>query len=205
MGLESATYISQLVNTNPTGADDKNQGDNHLRLIKGVLQAQFPNLGAAAMTATAAELNDLIDNNRGVPSGSILMWSGTIAAIPTGWSLCDGTGGTPNLTARFVYGTATNSAIGTTGGSSSHTHTATSSAHTHQVSRSGYGTSGGSLGDVTEGTMVVGSGNAEIGETLESLRQAGNDRATGSATPTVTVASATTLPPYMNLAYIIKD
>jgi hypothetical protein len=57
MGLESATYISQLVDTYPTGADNKNQGDNHLRMIKAVLQAQFPNLTAAAITATVVELN----------------------------------------------------------------------------------------------------------------------------------------------------
>jgi len=57
MGLETATYIDQLVGTNPTGTDDKNQGDNHLRLIKDVLQNQFPSLGEVAVAATATELN----------------------------------------------------------------------------------------------------------------------------------------------------
>ena len=61
MGLESADYISQLVTTNPVGATDpKEQGDDHLRLIKHVLQTQFPNLGAAAVNATAAEINRLV-------------------------------------------------------------------------------------------------------------------------------------------------
>lgn len=41
MSLESATYIGQLVDTNPTGTDPKSQGDDHLRLIKSVLQNQF--------------------------------------------------------------------------------------------------------------------------------------------------------------------
>lgn len=59
MGLEAATYISQLVETNPTGADDKNQGDNHLRMIKAVLKTQFPNLNANAVSATVDELNKL--------------------------------------------------------------------------------------------------------------------------------------------------
>lgn len=59
MSLESATYINQLVATNPTAADPKSQGDDHLRLLKGVLQAQFPNLGAAAVTVLASELNAL--------------------------------------------------------------------------------------------------------------------------------------------------
>lgn len=40
----------------------------------------------------------------GVPSGVILLWSGTIATIPQGWALCDGTNGTPDLRDRFVVG-----------------------------------------------------------------------------------------------------
>lgn len=57
MPLESASYISELVATNPTASDPKSQGDNHLRLVKSVLQTQFPNFGTNAITATAAELN----------------------------------------------------------------------------------------------------------------------------------------------------
>jgi hypothetical protein len=57
MGLESATYISQLTATNPTASDPVSQGDDHLRLLKSVLQSQFTTLGAAAVTTTAAELN----------------------------------------------------------------------------------------------------------------------------------------------------
>jgi len=57
MGLESATYISQLTATNPTASDPVSQGDDHLKLIKSVLQSQFTTLGAAAVTTTAAELN----------------------------------------------------------------------------------------------------------------------------------------------------
>ena len=56
MGLETATYISQLVATNPTASDPVSQGDDHLQLIKDVLQKQFTTLGAAAVTTTAAEL-----------------------------------------------------------------------------------------------------------------------------------------------------
>lgn len=57
MGLESATYISQLVATNPVGATDpKSQGDDHLRLLKSVLQSSFPNINAA-VNGTPVELN----------------------------------------------------------------------------------------------------------------------------------------------------
>lgn len=43
MGLETGTYISDLVSSNPPGSDMRKQGDDHLRLIKAVLQATFPN------------------------------------------------------------------------------------------------------------------------------------------------------------------
>ena len=59
MGLETASYISQLVDTNPLATDPISQGDDHLRLIKSVLQTQFTTLGAAAVTTTAGELNIL--------------------------------------------------------------------------------------------------------------------------------------------------
>ncbi len=61
MGLESASYISELVATNPVGAvDDYATADDHLRLIKAVLQGQFPNFTAAAANPSIAELNFLV-------------------------------------------------------------------------------------------------------------------------------------------------
>ena len=59
MGLETATFISELSATNPLATDPISQGDDHLRLIKDVLQEQFTSLGAAAVTTTAGELNIL--------------------------------------------------------------------------------------------------------------------------------------------------
>jgi len=64
MGVETATYISQLSATNPLGTDPISQGDDQIRLVKSVLQSQFTSLGAAAVTGTAAELN-LIDGYTG--------------------------------------------------------------------------------------------------------------------------------------------
>lgn len=56
MGLESATYISDLVSTNPVGSDAKSAGDDHIRLIKAAVKATFPNV-AGAVTPTHTELN----------------------------------------------------------------------------------------------------------------------------------------------------
>ena len=60
-----------------------------------------------------------------VPKGAIIMWSGNTASIPTGWALCDGTNGTPNLSGRFIVGYNSGdsdySAIGNIGGEKTHT------------------------------------------------------------------------------------
>ena len=53
-----------------------------------------------------------------LPKGLISMWSGN--EIPSGWALCDGTNGTPDLRGRFIVGLNENSddynKIGNTGG-----------------------------------------------------------------------------------------
>lgn len=54
-----------------------------------------------------------------IPSGLISIWSGTAATIPSGWALCDGTNGTPDLQNRFVVGAGNSYAVGDTGGASS--------------------------------------------------------------------------------------
>lgn len=59
MGLESGTRIQDLVLTNPGGGDALATADDHLRLIKAVLDGQFPNLGLDAVTASASEINQL--------------------------------------------------------------------------------------------------------------------------------------------------
>ena len=59
MGVETATFISQLSATNPLATDPISEGDDQIRLVKEVFQAQFTTLGAAAVTTTAAELNIL--------------------------------------------------------------------------------------------------------------------------------------------------
>ena len=60
MALESATYISDLVITNPTGADSRSTSDDHHRLIKSTLKATFPNV-TGAVTATQSQLNDVVN------------------------------------------------------------------------------------------------------------------------------------------------
>jgi hypothetical protein len=66
MGLETGTYVSDLVATNPTSGDAKSQGDDHLRLIKATLTATFPDAtapiyGLRAKTAQASTSGTSID------------------------------------------------------------------------------------------------------------------------------------------------
>jgi len=52
-----------------------------------------------------------------MPAGGIIIWTGTLANIPSGWLLCDGNNGTPNLVNKFIQGVSTSATNpGTTGG-----------------------------------------------------------------------------------------
>lgn len=60
MSLETAGFIKDLVPTNPEGTDPKSQGDDHLRMIKAVLKAQFPGFtDGIGITLTETNLNGL--------------------------------------------------------------------------------------------------------------------------------------------------
>lgn len=56
MGIESATYIASLNAAYPTTGDNVSQGDDHIRLLKEVLQATFPTC-SGPVTASPTELN----------------------------------------------------------------------------------------------------------------------------------------------------
>lgn len=61
MGLETGTYISDLVSTNPASGDSKSQGDDHLRLIKAALLATFPNI-SGEVTPTHTQINGVAED-----------------------------------------------------------------------------------------------------------------------------------------------
>jgi hypothetical protein len=82
------------------------------------------------------------------PVGGIIMWSGSIANIPTNWALCNGSNGTPDLRNKFIIGANADNAgvantniTGTntqTGGTKdaivvSHSHGITDPGHTHTL------------------------------------------------------------------------
>ena len=119
----------------------------------------------------------------GVPVGGIIMWSGATNNIPTGWALCDGQNGTPNLQDRFIVGAGSTYAVDATGGSAD----ATLVSHTHNLLYN-HGSFGGSSGAVTPR-----SGNTPVTPGIS-----GRVSTEGSS------ATNANLPPYYALAYIMK-
>lgn len=139
------------------------------------------------------------------PSGGIIMWSGSVASIPSGWVLCNGSNGTPDLRNRFVVGAGSTYAVDATGGSAdaivvSHTHTATSvvtdPGHSHNQKSAGYALNSGA-------TSVPRSGGAG---TLTDSVISNTTGITVATTNASTGSSGTNanLPPYYALAYIMK-
>jgi len=95
----------------------------------GVVTLTAPNTNTDR-TITLPDVDGTLQTS-GVPSGVISMWSGSAAAIPSGWNLCDGTNGTPNLIGKFIKSAST---AGGTGGSNTHSHSHTLSAGAHTLS-----------------------------------------------------------------------
>ena len=113
-----------------------------------------------------------------VPSGGIILWSGSTASIPTGWVLCNGLNSTPDLRDRFVVGAGNGYAVDATGGSDTvtlttaqlpvHNHPASGSsgsAGSHNHPASGSTGSAGShshpfTGTASQNAPKDGSGNA---------------------------------------------
>jgi microcystin-dependent protein len=144
-------------------------------------------------------------------TGMIMMWSGSIATIPSGWLLCDGTSSTPDLRNRFVIGafsddsgTAKTTVTGTstqTGGSKdaivvSHTHTAT-------VTDPGHTHSGPLHSEVGSSATVADGSSSPTG-----LNYTTNSAVTGITVSNSTAGSSGTnanLVPYFALAFIMKS
>lgn len=96
MGLESATYINGLVESNPPSNDPKSQGDDHIRLLKAVQKNTFPNADrpfyfprGAAKTANytilAADQNKIITGD--ATGGAFDFTLPTLGASNDGWSV----------------------------------------------------------------------------------------------------------------------
>lgn len=214
-----------LITTDPAKVIKGTDIDNEYNAIANAI-ASKANTNSPALTGTPTAPTATVGSNttqiattafvlaNSVPSGFIGMWSGTIASIPTGWYLCNGSNGTPDLRDKFIIGASSDETsiaktniTGTltqTGGSKdaiavSHTHTATSTVsdpgHSHSLSGL-YGSpnSGGSgRADVNQSTQYYSTGSATTGISVSTTIASGGSSGTNA-----------NLPPYFALAFIMK-
>jgi hypothetical protein len=158
-----------------------------------------------------------IVGNGTIPVGGIIMWSGSIASIPAGWALCDGSSGTPDLRDRFVIGAGSTYAVGASGGSTTieasnlpkHAHYIVDPGHAHDVVLTNL------FNDGESGTGIVyagqGSGGTAGSRTLDS-------NAAQTTTTGITISQngllldsnynqvmqTAYLQPYYSIAYIMR-
>lgn len=147
---------------------------------------------------TGSEMDELLDGANSL-SGIIVMWSGAINKIPTGWLLCDGTNGTPDLRNRFIVGAGTDYSVGNTGGTNTVTlTTAQMPSHTHTITDPGH------KHDFYEHAKNKGTaqGGGDYGQNIESTTEKATTGITINATGSGQAHE--NRPPYYALAYIMK-
>lgn len=135
-----------------------------------------------------------------IPTGGIILWSGSTDTVPSGWHICDGTNGTPDLRDRFVVGAGNSYTVGATGGSKdavvvSHTHSVTDPGHVHQSQYDWR----------TPGSIDSNGAGSEIGGMGTTYNYPTTSASTGISISSAGASGTNAnLPPYYALAYIMK-
>lgn len=148
-----------------------------------------------------------LENKAGIdsPSGTIIVWTDLISTIPTGWSLCDGSGGTPDLRTRFcrevpTAGTNPGATGGvatvalTTGNMSNHLHSGTGTSHNHEAEWTA--NTGGATAN-----MPLGGGNA----TVQSIPQGNSTKIADPVQVQGGNGAHNNLPTFREVLFIQKD
>lgn len=206
-----ATYTTNggnIANSNPIVLDASGRVPNEIWLFTGFSYKFVLKNADDVLIQTLDNIYPILQNAPesapAIPSGGIIIWSGSTGSVPSGWFLCDGTNGTPDLRNSFIVGAGSTYAVGATGGSAdsivvSHNHALTDPQHKHVTAIID---SAGSLSfgntDPTTYTGIQGGVSTNYAEYTNSV-------STG-----ITLASAgvsgtnANLPPYYALAYIMK-
>lgn len=193
-----------------TDADNFTVGGN--LTVSSTLTANS-SVGSAGQVLTSRGAGQSPQWGAGFVTGMIMMWSGTIATIPSGWLLCDGTNSTPDLRNRFIIGanaddsgvakTSITGSATQTGGSKdaivvTHTHTATSTVtdpgHSHTIT----GTI--NLEGVGGGFNLIGTGATDSTNAAVT-----NISVNTSISSTGSSSTNANLVPYYALAFIMKS
>lgn len=181
--------------------------------IYGDEPVKLRNISSPSLDLEAA--NKQYVDKVGIPVGGIIIWSGSSSNIPSGWRLCDGLEGTPDLRDRFVVGAGGNSYhVGDTGGEAAHTlTTAELPSHSHGSGtlttnnagehRHTYTCNYGETSSVSgvggpSSTNPANEGNPTSYDGIHTHAISGSTAAAGSG------AAHNNLPPYYALCYIMR-
>jgi microcystin-dependent protein len=170
--------------------------------------------GHTIYSSTKTIFQIISENISVVPSGIISMWSGAIGAIPSGYLLCDGTSGTPDLRSRFIIGydptNSANDAIGEIGGNDEITlSTGQLPSHSHTATFAGNALPNHSHGIPLQNTPG-GGGNVSEANGTNNLTASTNGASAGTPSGTVTVNATGSgdpiniRPKYYTMAFIMK-
>lgn len=92
----------------------------------------------ASGSAILTQGDNLFTMNNVFPAGMIMLWYGSLANIPAGWVVCDGTNGTPDMRGRVPVGVSSDHAFNSTGGAEfASGNTTSAGGHTHGGSTGG--------------------------------------------------------------------
>ncbi len=159
------------------------------------------------------KLSGIEEEGKLIPPGLIAMWSGSVANIPSGWALCDGQNGTPDLRDRFIVGAGGSYSVGSRGGSNTVTLTTSQiPSHSHGVGTLTTNTTGSHRHETWWITDEIRASDGTEIEVLYGTGRMSNTTFAGDHKHTISGNTASTgggqahenRPPYYALAYIMK-
>ena len=193
------TVNGTIANSNPIVLNASGQMPNEVWLQTGYSYKFVIQTSAGVTIQTLDNIYPILQSATAsgatIPSGLISIWSGSTGSIPSGWLICDGTNGTPDLRSSFIIGAGSTYSVGQTGGSAdaivvSHTHTVTDPGHKHNIASTG---SGAIANDSPSGNTGANTTTTDTATTGITIQTAG------------TSGTGANLPPYYALAFIMKS
>ena len=152
------------------------------------------------MTATSFVGNGAgLTGIQGIPTGVIMMWSGTIATIPSGFALCDGSNNTPDLRDKFIVGAKQDDGVGAASTAKSNitgSLAATGGSATATTSQEGVHEFTGSEDNSAQVQDASSSYNGIVNKNSRDRHQHGIDWRHTHTVPNI--------PPFYAIAYIMK-
>lgn len=227
-----ATYTdinATVANANPIVLDASGRLANEVWLTYGVNYKFVLKNAAGSTIGTYDNIYGIVGVQTAVgttiPLGVITLWYGSIGSVPTGWYLCDGANGTPDLRDKFIVAAGSTYAVGATGGSANSV--VVSHDHTYSTTTGSGGSASGTIlarigsdfgaFQSDSGTGVFAASGSSLPNRMQGAAGTGSNSSVTMTIPTHThtVSGTTTtagvsgtnanLPPYYALAYIMKS